>query len=48
VDIGDMVVIGQHFKENVSNPYPGYDVNMDGVVDVLDITITAQNLDELT
>ncbi len=48
VDIGDMVIIGQHFNDIVNAPYPRYDVNMDGVVDVLDITITTQHFGEDT
>lgn len=48
VDIGDMVMIGQHFNDIVSAPYPRYDVNMDGVVDVLDITTTTQHFGEAT
>jgi hypothetical protein len=43
VDIGDLVIIGQHFNEMVSAPYPKYDVNMDGIVDIMDITIIGQH-----
>jgi hypothetical protein len=48
VDVGDLVLIGQHFNEIVSPPYPRYDVNMDGIVDILDITMTAQRFGENT
>lgn len=48
VDIGDLIIIGQHFTEKVNPPYPDYDVNMDGIVDVSDITITAQHFGENT
>lgn len=48
VDIADLVITGQHFKENTGINYPSYDVNKDGVVDIADITIIAQNFGELT
>lgn len=48
VDIGDLVIISQHFNENTGLQYPRYDVNMDGVVDIVDITITAQHFGEQT
>jgi len=48
VEIGDLVIIGQHFNEVVNIPYPRYDVNMDGVVDIEDVKITSQHFGEQT
>lgn len=41
LNILDLSLIGQHFGENLTRPYPIYDVNGDGVVDIVDIAIVA-------
>jgi hypothetical protein len=48
VDIGDIVLIGQHFNETVTLPYPRYDVNNDGVVNIIDLVIAGQHFGETT
>jgi hypothetical protein len=48
VEIGDMVLIGQHFNEAFPLPYPRYDVNMDSVVNIMDIVIAGQHFGEKT
>jgi hypothetical protein len=48
VEIGDIVLIGQHFNEAFPLPYPRYDVNMDSVVNIMDIVIAGQHFGEKT
>jgi Dockerin type I domain len=36
VEMGDLTSINEHLNEAVSEPYPPYDVKMDGTVNVLD------------
>jgi hypothetical protein len=48
VEIGDIVIIGQHFNEIITLPYPRYDVNIDGVVNIMDIVIAGQHFGETT
>ncbi len=37
VTFEDLVTLGQHFGEKTSAPYPKYDYNKDGEVDILDV-----------
>jgi hypothetical protein len=48
VDIGDIVLIGQHFNEATTSPYPRYDVNRDGIVNIVDLVIAGQHFGEVS
>lgn len=41
VTFEDLVVLGQHFGEKTSAPYPSYDFNKDGEVDILYVVYVA-------
>ena len=42
--IGDLVIVKEHFGENTSAPYPKYDPNKDGIVDIMDIVYVATKI----
>ena len=44
VNQADLDVIALHFGEVTVAPYPRYDVNTDGVVDVYDIIAVSTNI----
>jgi hypothetical protein len=41
---GDLVIVKEHFGENTSAPYPKYDPNKDGIVDIMDIVYVATKI----
>jgi len=43
VDIQDLVIVGQHFREPTTQPYPAYDINQDGFVNILDLVAVGQH-----
>lgn len=46
VEMGDLISINEHLNEAVGEPYPPYDVKMDGNVNVLDMTETSIHYNE--
>ncbi len=46
INILDLNIIGQHYGETTSKPYPVYDVNGDGIVTDLDIDIVRAHFGE--
>jgi len=42
--IGDLVILMQHFGEKTSVPYPKYDYNKDGVVDIMDVVYVSAKI----
>ncbi len=40
----DMFLVAEHIGEVTSAPYPGYDINEDGIVDILDIVLVSNKL----
>lgn len=45
VSFTDYEIVEQYFSEETSAPYPSWDVNSDGVVNIMDLTLVIFNLD---
>ncbi|MCG2735984.1 MAG: dockerin type I domain-containing protein [Candidatus Methanoperedenaceae archaeon] len=44
VNILDLLLVAQHFGEETSAPYPDYDANKDGKVDISDVVLVAREV----
>ena len=40
----DLIQVALHFGEKTSQPYPSYDHNTDGIVDISDVVLFAKEI----
>ena len=43
MDTNDLSIVSAHMDEIMTLPYPNYDGNTDGIVDILDLTLVSWN-----
>jgi len=48
VDTNDLSIVSADMDEIMTFPYPNYDGNTDGIVDILDLTLVSRNIMKLT
>lgn len=48
MDTNDLSIVSADMDEIMTFPYPNYDGNTDGIVDILDLTLVSRNIMKLT